>query len=90
MYCPPNCSIGFQIAVYDLSGRKSHGNLMVGCAETIVNIDVFVRFRFFQVFCKLDDFELTFSSFWSPFLGSWEHWFVHCEVLGLRSKTIDF
>ena len=42
----PTCNIGFQVAVYDVSGRKSHGNLMVGCAETIINMYVFVRFRF--------------------------------------------
>ena len=52
------------------------GNLMVRCAENIINNDVSVSFHFFQFFRELDDFEHVVSSFFG----------VHLEHFGTQNS----
>ena len=49
-------NIGSRVDFLVIRDRKSHQNSMLGTTRTMVNTDVFVRFRFFMASPVLHDF----------------------------------
>ena len=48
---------------------------MVRCAETIVNINVFVIFYFFTLFVNWITFNMLFDPLWCAFWIPWDFFF---------------